>query len=70
MASASIPRNRNTNEDTRSARIAIVEQHIRLENQHDLEGVLRPSAILRATTMRRGANTIRARTGSAYFTSR
>jgi steroid delta-isomerase-like uncharacterized protein len=27
--------------DTRSARIAIVEQHIRLENEHDLEGVLR-----------------------------
>ena len=39
MPSASIPRNRN--EDTRSARIAIVEQHIRLENEHDLEGVLR-----------------------------
>jgi len=27
--------------DRRSARIAIVEQHIRLENNHDLEGVLR-----------------------------
>jgi steroid delta-isomerase-like uncharacterized protein len=26
--------------DTRSARMAIVEQHIRLENEHDLEGVL------------------------------
>jgi steroid delta-isomerase-like uncharacterized protein len=38
MASASIPI--DTNEDTRSARIAIVEQHIRLENAHDLEGVL------------------------------
>jgi steroid delta-isomerase-like uncharacterized protein len=35
MASASIPK------DSRSARIAIVEQHIRLENEHDLEGVLR-----------------------------
>src|ERR1700675_3560452 len=35
LASASIPR------DRRSARIAIVEQHIRLENEHDLEGVLR-----------------------------
>ena len=34
MASASVPR------DTRSARIAMVEQHIRLENAHDLEGVL------------------------------
>ena len=37
MASASLSKN----EDTRSARIAIVEQHIRLENEHDLEGVLR-----------------------------
>jgi steroid delta-isomerase-like uncharacterized protein len=37
VASASIPRK----EDTRSARVAIVEQHIRLENAHDLEGVLR-----------------------------
>src|SRR3984957_18653287 len=27
--------------DIRSARIAIVERHIRLENDHDLEGVLR-----------------------------
>ncbi len=35
MASASSPK------DGRSARIAIVEQHIRLENEHDLEGVLR-----------------------------
>ena len=34
MASASLPK------DRRSARIAIVEQHIRLENEHDLEGVL------------------------------
>jgi steroid delta-isomerase-like uncharacterized protein len=35
VATASIPN------DRRSARIAIVEQHIRLENEHDLEGVLR-----------------------------
>jgi steroid delta-isomerase-like uncharacterized protein len=35
VASASTPK------DTRSARIAIVDQHIRLENEHDLEGVLR-----------------------------
>ncbi len=35
MASASISK------DRRSARIAIVEQHIRLENEHDLEGVVR-----------------------------
>ncbi len=35
MASASAPKDRG------SARIAIVEQHIRFENEHDLEGVLR-----------------------------
>jgi steroid delta-isomerase-like uncharacterized protein len=35
VASASIPN------DRRLARIEIVEQHIRLENEHDLEGVLR-----------------------------
>jgi steroid delta-isomerase-like uncharacterized protein len=29
-----------TTDEKRSARIATVEQHIRLENQHDLEGVL------------------------------
>jgi len=34
MATASIPK------DSRAARIALVEQHIRFENQHDLEGVL------------------------------
>lgn len=34
MATAPVPK------DRRSARIAIVEQHIRLENAHDLEGVL------------------------------
>lgn len=34
MATASIPK------DRRAARIAIVEEHIRLENAHDLEGVL------------------------------
>ena len=27
--------------DQRAARLATVEQHIRLENEHDLEGVLR-----------------------------
>ena len=36
MASALIPQNG----DRRSARIALVEQHVRLENAHDLEGVL------------------------------
>ena len=35
MASALIPQDRGL------ARIALVEQHIRLENEHDLEGVLR-----------------------------
>jgi steroid delta-isomerase-like uncharacterized protein len=35
MASASLSK------DNQSARIAIVEQHIRLENEHDLDGVLR-----------------------------
>ena len=35
MASASIPKDRG------AARIALVELHIRLENEHDLEGVLR-----------------------------
>jgi steroid delta-isomerase-like uncharacterized protein len=35
MASAPIPK------DRRSARIALVEQHIRFENEHDLEAVLR-----------------------------
>ena len=35
MGSTPIPK------DRRSARIAIVEQHIRLENEHDLEGVVR-----------------------------
>jgi hypothetical protein len=34
VESASIPQPRA------SARIALVEQHIRLENDHDLEGVL------------------------------
>lgn len=38
MGSASIPRNRA--EDRRLARIALVERHVRLENAHDLEGVL------------------------------
>ncbi|HUA15302.1 MAG TPA: ester cyclase [Verrucomicrobiae bacterium] len=34
MATASIPK------DRQAARVAIVNEHIRLENQHDLEGVL------------------------------
>ncbi len=45
MASASIPADGTkpdeTKKDRRSARVAMVEQHIRLENEHDLEGVLR-----------------------------
>jgi steroid delta-isomerase-like uncharacterized protein len=39
VASASIPK--DSPKDRVSARIAVVEQHIRLENEHDLEGVLR-----------------------------
>lgn len=39
MTSASIPS--NSSNDLQSARIALVERHIRLENEHDLEGVLR-----------------------------
>jgi len=35
VASASIPK------DSESTRVALVERHIRLENEHDLEGVLR-----------------------------
>ncbi|MGA8431899.1 MAG: ester cyclase [Candidatus Sulfotelmatobacter sp.] len=38
MASASF--RENINENRRLARIALVERHIRLENEHDLEGVL------------------------------
>jgi SnoaL-like protein len=34
VVGASVPK------DKQSARIAMVEQHIRLENEHDLEGVL------------------------------
>jgi len=45
VASASIPADgpelTAADKHRRSARIAIVEQHIRLENAHDLEGVLR-----------------------------
>jgi hypothetical protein len=36
----------------------MVEQHIRLENEHDLEAFSTPSAMLRSTMMSRGANTI------------
>jgi steroid delta-isomerase-like uncharacterized protein len=39
MASASIPAG-EANRDKRAARVAIVEQHVRLENAHDLNGVL------------------------------
>jgi steroid delta-isomerase-like uncharacterized protein len=40
VASPSIPAD-GAKKDRRSPRVAIVEQHIRLENDHDLEGVLR-----------------------------
>lgn len=36
MASPSLP----TNRDARSARMAVVERHVQLENRHDVEGVL------------------------------
>jgi steroid delta-isomerase-like uncharacterized protein len=39
MASASIPAG-EPSRDKQAARIAIVEQHVQLENAHDLEGVL------------------------------
>jgi steroid delta-isomerase-like uncharacterized protein len=39
LASASVPAG-GPQIDTRSARIAIVEQHVRFENAHDLNGVL------------------------------
>lgn len=39
MAGAPIPAN-EPHRDRRSARIAIVEQHVRFENAHDLDGVL------------------------------
>jgi steroid delta-isomerase-like uncharacterized protein len=43
MSTAPIPRDspKDTWKDRLSARIALVEQHIRLENEHDLEAVLR-----------------------------
>jgi len=40
VASTSIPTNISSEKDTRSAHIALVEQHVGLENRHDLEGVL------------------------------
>ena len=61
VASASLPK------DKRSARIAIVEQHIRLENEHDLEGVL--NTFGNSTMTSRGPNTILAATESACSTS-
>ncbi|HEX3106898.1 MAG TPA: ester cyclase [Terriglobales bacterium] len=39
MASASIPAG-GTQTDKRTARMAVVEQHVRFENAHDLDGVL------------------------------
>lgn len=43
MASISIATNTDTNpnKDRQAAPIAIVEQDVRLENEHDLEGILR-----------------------------
>jgi steroid delta-isomerase-like uncharacterized protein len=39
-AGASIPRNIKSEGGTQAARLAIVEHHVRLENAHDLDGVL------------------------------
>ncbi len=69
MASASIPTNTNTNKDKRPARIAIVEEHIRLENGHDLNGVLRTFGDSAGTMTRRGMNTRKAETEFVCFTS-
>jgi steroid delta-isomerase-like uncharacterized protein len=38
MATASLPKDKN--KDRQSVRVAAVDEHIRLENAHDLEGVL------------------------------
>jgi len=40
VASSSIPRTIKSEGDVRAARLAIVDRHVRLENEHDLEGVL------------------------------
>jgi hypothetical protein len=67
MATSSI---RNDPHDKLAARIAIVEQHVRLENAHDLEAFSAPSARLRATTTSPGANTSTDATESANSTSK
>jgi len=53
--------------DQRSARIAIVEQHLRFENQHDLEASSEPSVRVRGTMTSPGANTMRARRSPAVL---
>ena len=63
MTSGSLPK------DKHSARIETVEQHIRLENEHDLEGVLRTFSDSPRYEMKPGANIIRAGAESACFTS-
>jgi hypothetical protein len=64
MASASIPQHRW------SARSALVEHHIRLENEHDLEGVLRTFGdVAQYDDEKWGGNTTRAGTVSGCFAS-
>jgi len=55
--------------DRRSGRIAIVEQHIRLENEHDLQGVLGTFGDAARYDDEPWGEHIRAGTESACFTS-
>ena len=55
--------------DKLAARIAIVEQHVRLENAHVSKAFSAPSATPRATTTSPGANTSTDATESANSTS-
>ena len=63
VASPSIPRDRV------SVRIAVVEQHIRLENEHELEGVLRTFGDSAQYDDDPWKNTMKAGMESASFTS-
>ena len=55
--------------DRLSARIAIVEQHVRLENEHDLEGVLRTFGDSARYDDEPWGEHYEGGTESAYFTS-
>lgn len=63
MASVAVP------QDKRAARIAIVEQHVRLENAHDLEECWRHSETAPATTTKPGEITTPGGMESAPSTS-